>query len=558
MSEFLGSRISLISKSDIRYVGVLHEINSDESTVSLENVRSFGTEGRRSRPEEEIAPSDQVYDYIIFRGSDVKDLRIEDHPAIKENKPPAMPEDPAIVNARPRPGQGSNQPQAAPGFGQPPFQNNFYPPPGPWGPAPGRRGPGVPGAGMGGMPYPPPPGWFPPGPPGQGFPPGPEGWNNYNYPPGPPGPRGPPGPQGPGGAPGQVPENRGTPGAQEAKPTPIGAAGDKQKPATPAAQGAPSEPKAAPQPGLQQAPAPSPPVESKPSVAEVKATAASLNAAGPSKPVELPVPTGPKNPARVQPAIPLAASMPKAFPVPINENTAAQSATKAAAAPTAATVRDATEAAKAAVALAMANMNAGAAAVSAPPPQGNGNAMDNLTKKVNEMRVNAARTTPGGGRGRGRGGRQGQGQAKVDVPDADFDFAQANAKFNKDDLVKEAIAGSPLGETPTNGAAPEAPAVETTSGNPPIAYNKTRSFFDNISSEAKDRAENNGQKPGGREWRGEEQRKNMETFGQGSVDGGYRGYRGRGRGRGRGYAGRGTRGGFRGRGGQGATPPAAN
>ncbi|GKT87319.1 LOW QUALITY PROTEIN: LSM14a protein [Colletotrichum tofieldiae] len=98
MSEFLGSRISLISKSDIRYVGVLHEINSDESTVSLENVRSFGTEGRRNRPEEEIAPSDQVYDYIIFRGSDVKDLRIEDHPGIKENKPPAMPEDPAIVN----------------------------------------------------------------------------------------------------------------------------------------------------------------------------------------------------------------------------------------------------------------------------------------------------------------------------------------------------------------------------------------------------------------------------------------------------------------------------
>ncbi|PNH59156.1 hypothetical protein VD0002_g8386 [Verticillium dahliae] len=97
MSEFLGSRISLISKSDIRYVGVLHEINSDESTVSLENVKSFGTEGRKSRPEEEIAPSDQVYEYIIFRGSDVKDLRIEDHPGIKENKAPAVPEDPAIV-----------------------------------------------------------------------------------------------------------------------------------------------------------------------------------------------------------------------------------------------------------------------------------------------------------------------------------------------------------------------------------------------------------------------------------------------------------------------------
>jgi hypothetical protein len=79
------------------YVGTLHEINSDESTVSLENVRSFGTEGRKGMPEEEIAPSDQVYEYIVFRGSDVKDLRIEDHPSIKENKPPAVPDDPAIV-----------------------------------------------------------------------------------------------------------------------------------------------------------------------------------------------------------------------------------------------------------------------------------------------------------------------------------------------------------------------------------------------------------------------------------------------------------------------------
>lgn len=91
MSEFIGSRISLISKSDIRYarirvlengrrkltlypryVGRLHEINSADSTVSLEEVRSYGSEGRKGNPEEEIPPSDQVYEYIVFRGSDVK------------------------------------------------------------------------------------------------------------------------------------------------------------------------------------------------------------------------------------------------------------------------------------------------------------------------------------------------------------------------------------------------------------------------------------------------------------------------------------------------------
>ncbi len=76
---------------------MLHEINSEESTVSLENVISYGTEGRKGKPEEEIPPAEQIYEYIVFRGSDVKDLRIEEGPGAKENKPPAVPNDPAIV-----------------------------------------------------------------------------------------------------------------------------------------------------------------------------------------------------------------------------------------------------------------------------------------------------------------------------------------------------------------------------------------------------------------------------------------------------------------------------
>jgi protein LSM14 len=211
------------------------------------------------------------------------------------------------------------------------------------------------------------------------------------------------------------------------------------------------------------------------------------------------------------------------------------------------TLRDATQAATAAVAAAMAKL---------PPAQTNGNAVDNLTNKVNELRTNDPIRVPRhpgaqgsgfnqarGGRG-GRGGHRNQPVAKVDVPTTDFDFESANAKFNKQDLVKEAIAGSPLGET--------TPDATTKEENPPSVYNKSTSFFDNISSEAKDRAEGaNSGRPGGREWRGEEQKKNVETFGQGSVDNGYRGgYRGRGRGRGRGFRGRGysngLRGGYRG------------
>lgn len=59
---------------------------------------SHGTEGRRGNLGDEIAASDSVYEYIVFRGSDVKDLRIEEPP--KENKPPKppqVPDDPAIL-----------------------------------------------------------------------------------------------------------------------------------------------------------------------------------------------------------------------------------------------------------------------------------------------------------------------------------------------------------------------------------------------------------------------------------------------------------------------------
>ncbi len=205
--------------------------------------------------------------------------------------------------------------------------------------------------------------------------------------------------------------------------------------------------------------------------------------------------------------------------------------------------------------------------------------MDNLTRKVDEMRTNDSIRNSrqpgtggyvaghrGGGRGGYRGGRPHEQTRKVEVPTTDYDFQTANAKFNKQDLVKEAIAsGSPVntpGETPVangvsdasvNGRKHSEPSIviPTTTG-----YNKTTSFFDNLSSETKDRDEPNGHRPGGREWRGEEQKKNLETFGASSVDNGYRGgFRGRSRGRGfsrgrSGYGGpqdgRGGRGSFRG------------
>lgn len=388
-------------------------------------------------------------------------------------------------------------------------------------------------------------------------------WNPYPFQPGPGGPPGPPGiPGGPAapGAPGQGRQSANqTPNNQAAtqKPAPIGPSADK-KPLTPSQQpGFAPEPKAANQAPKQPAaaPAPPPPVESKPTVEEVKATAASLAGNAPAPAAREPsktIPTGPKSsrPAQILPAVPLPAaltakaaqvSQPAPKPVP-DQNSAAAAA---------AALRDATQAAKEAVAVAMARLDNSATLQQVSEANG----VDNLTKKVEEMRINAARGTAtatatgqtannrtAGGRGGPRTGPR-PAAAKVEVPDADFDFASANAKFNKHDVVKEAIAGSPLTEAPpgeeeTPESAADAPApVEA-------AYNKSRSFFDNISSEMKDRESAAGQKLGGREWRGEETRKNIETFGQGSVDGGYhRGYHRGGRGRGRGGRGRGFRGG---------------
>jgi len=35
MTEFIGAKISLISRADIRYEGIIHEINPEKSTITL-------------------------------------------------------------------------------------------------------------------------------------------------------------------------------------------------------------------------------------------------------------------------------------------------------------------------------------------------------------------------------------------------------------------------------------------------------------------------------------------------------------------------------------------
>ena len=113
--DMVGSTISLITNSDVRYEGTLHSIDLDKSTLTVENgvpvrmcasttiafhltslrlthtVRSFGTEDRVPAGGVVIPPSTQTYKFIVFQGAMIKDLSVTARPA-------APPLDPAIVS----------------------------------------------------------------------------------------------------------------------------------------------------------------------------------------------------------------------------------------------------------------------------------------------------------------------------------------------------------------------------------------------------------------------------------------------------------------------------
>lgn len=261
--------------------------------------------------------------------------------------------------------------------------------------------------------------------------------------------------------------------------------------------------------------------------------------AAPTTPSKAP-PTGPKN-NRVVPAIPISNPTVKpAVSAAPNPPLASASGNAPSQGTAQAAITEATRAATAAVAAAMAKLPQ---PTSQKKPQQQADAtVESVTKKMNEMKpFDSNRGRQQNARsGRGRGQHQAQ-VKKIEVPDTDYDFESANAKFNKQDLVKEAIAsGVTLGEPGEKAVNGEANGTKTGLPIVTVAYNKASSFFDNISSESRDREEAKGAR--GKEWRGEEEKKNIETFGQGSVDGFRGNYRGRNRGRG--YGGARGRGGY--------------
>ncbi|KAI8854415.1 FDF domain-containing protein [Chytridium lagenaria] len=145
----------------------------------------------------------------------------------------------------------------------------------------------------------------------------------------------------------------------------------------------------------------------------------------------------------------------------------------------------------------------------------------------------------GGGNYRGRGhpgsNHGGNRGPRTRIPDSDYDFELANAKFNKEENKVEMKPS----KTEDAGEAEPGEVADAEPTSPSTFYDKTSSFFDNISCEARDKAEGERR----RVRQNEERRLNMETFGQVSIDGyrggyrrgNYRGGRGGQRGGNRGY-----------------------
>ena len=121
----------MISKKNIRYEGLLYSINEQNATVALQNVRSFGTEGRDTNdPETEfVAATEMVHPFLLFRGQDIKDLHVhenQDAPtattkettaagaAASSKEPPAAAPKPSEAPPAPKPPAGKGQQQPKP------------------------------------------------------------------------------------------------------------------------------------------------------------------------------------------------------------------------------------------------------------------------------------------------------------------------------------------------------------------------------------------------------------------------------------------------------------
>jgi len=72
-----GSLISIVTKNELRYEGVLESLDATNSTILLTSVRALGTEGRpRKGGLPAVAVSAHVFPSICFKGADIAEIRV--------------------------------------------------------------------------------------------------------------------------------------------------------------------------------------------------------------------------------------------------------------------------------------------------------------------------------------------------------------------------------------------------------------------------------------------------------------------------------------------------
>ena len=89
-NSIINSKMSLITIANVRYEGILCEVDPVLKSMTLTNVKSFGTEGRRGG-QNEIAAKDVVIPQVQFKVDQIKEFNVIAKPDLTQI-------DPAIIS----------------------------------------------------------------------------------------------------------------------------------------------------------------------------------------------------------------------------------------------------------------------------------------------------------------------------------------------------------------------------------------------------------------------------------------------------------------------------